>query len=63
MTIRNWETQIVVTIKLFGLELPDAKYVCEIHADGTTIGMCGRVRNHTSMHLHFENQSKVDSNA
>ena len=57
MSITNWETQIIATIKLFGLELPDAKYICEIKEDGTTIGMRGRVRKHISMHLHFENRS------
>jgi hypothetical protein len=56
MPIRNWETQIIGTIKLFGLELNDAKCHCEMHEDWTTVELCRR-RTHMSMQLHFEDKT------
>ena len=54
--IRNWETQIVSTIKLFGLELNDAKYRHEMHDDWTTTDKRHK-RTHKSMQLHFEEKT------
>ena len=56
MPIRNWETQIIGTIKLFGLELNNAKCHCEMHEDWTTVELCQR-RTHMSMQIHFEDKT------
>ena len=56
MRIRNWEMQIVSTIKLFGLELNDAKYRHEMHDDWTTTDKRHK-RTHKSMQLHFEEKT------
>lgn len=56
MWIRNWEMQIVSTIKLFGLELNDAKYRLETHDDWTTTDKRHK-RTHKSMRLHFDEKT------
>jgi len=56
MWIRNWEMQIVGTIKLFGLELNNAKYRLEMHDDWTTTDKRLK-RTHKSMRLHFDEKT------